>query len=93
MFLDIDNSLSTRQFATGAQVVVVGADLRRGPIGDNGGVAFCTLWVVSAGDIEVETADGDTVTILSVEAGTHLPIQVKRVVSMEMGAGEVIALY
>ena len=39
MFLDIDNSLSTRQFATGAQVVVVGADLRRGPIGDNGGVA------------------------------------------------------
>ena len=89
MFVDVDNSLSTRQTATGAQAVVVGDDLRRGP--EN--VACCTLFVGTAGHVEVLTADGDTVTFTNVPSGTHLPIQVRRVISLAGGAADVIALY
>jgi hypothetical protein len=89
MFLDIDNSLSTRQAATGAAVVVVSADLTRGPEG----VASCTLYVGGAGDVTVTTADGDSVTFTAVPAGTFLPIQVTQVSATTVGAGLIIALY
>jgi hypothetical protein len=89
MFTNVDNSLSTRQAPRGARVVVVGDDLRRGP----GNVASCTLFVGTGGNVEVETADGDTVTFMNVANGTHLPIQVRQVVSLAGGAANVIALY
>ena len=96
MFLDIDNSLSTRQAATGAQVVVIGADLRRGPVGNGGGVAACTLYVGGNGNVTVTTADGDSVTFTNVVAGTLLPIQVREVTFADGDAGiagAIIALY
>ena len=93
MFLDVDNSLSTRQSATGAQVVVVGTDLRRGPVGESGGVAACTLYVGGDGDVTVTTADGDSVTFTDVLAGTLLPIQVKEVTATTVNLGLIIALY
>ena len=92
MFLDIDNSLSTRQAATGAQTVVIGADLRRGPVGDSGGVAYCTLYASTSGDATVITADGDTVTIGAIPVGSHIPLQVSQVTAWN-GASDLIALY
>jgi hypothetical protein len=86
MFLTVDNSLSTRQSPTGAAAVVAGQNLQRGE-------AYCTLFVGTGGDVEVETVDGDTVTFTNVPNGTHLHIQVTQVVSLASGAGDVIALY
>jgi hypothetical protein len=92
MFLDIDNSLNTRQAATGAQIVVVGADLRRGPVGNAGGVAYCTLFIAHSGDITLITADGDEISMPGIPAGTHLPLQVRTVTAWS-GDEALIALY
>ena len=97
MFLDVDNSLNTRQSPTGAVVIkdtvsaidILGTDLRRGP----GKVATCSLYVGTAGRLNVTTADGDTVNIVTNVDGTFLPLQVIRVNSIFGGTDNIIGLY
>lgn len=52
------------------------------------------LWVGGAGDVAVIMA-GDTaaVTLLAVEAGTLLPVQVSKVMSTNTTATSIVALY
>ena len=81
MFLDVDNSLNTRQTATGAAEVVFDTDLRRGP----GKVACCTLLIHNggSGNLDLVTADGDSITMeIDTSNGPfHLNLQVRRVLS------------
>lgn len=51
------------------------------------------LWVGGAGNVAVITADGDTVTIVGVPAGTLLPIMVSRVLSTNTTATNILAGY
>src|SRR3990167_3224603 len=39
------------------------------------------IWVGGAGNLQVQTQNGETVTIVGVVAGTLLPLSVKRVLS------------
>jgi len=91
MFLTVDNSLDTRQAATGAALVIPDdtGDLRRGP----DGVATCTLWVIGTGAIRVLTQDGDDITIPGVVANTFIPLQVTRVFATGTVATNIVALY
>lgn len=53
----------------------------------------CVLYSGSGGTIRVLTAGGDDVTLVSVPAGTVLPIQVVRVFSSVTNATGIIALW
>ena len=97
MFLDVDNSLSTRQSPAGAVVIrdtisvidIMDTDLRRGP--DN--VATCSLYVGDAGAVDVTTADGDRLVINVQEDATFLPLQVRIVHAAGTAGDNIIGLY
>ena len=101
MFLtDPQNSLNTRKSPSGAFVIDAGGDqvgmdinLRRDD--------YCpTLYISSRGpggpglgDIHVETANGDDVTINIGGVNTHLPLQAVKVLSAGTKCEDIIALY
>ena len=91
MFTSLQNSLSTRELPQGAAECTFDIDLTRGPANNS----FCSLWIGATGDVEVITAGGETVTFLSLQAGTHLPIQVQQVVSggTTVAANTIVCLY
>ena len=100
MFLtDPQNSVNTRRSATGAFVVDDGGD-KVGMDIDLRRDEYCpTLYIASrgtglgAGDVHVETANGDDVTINVGAVNTHLPLQVKKVFSAGTLCEDIIALY
>lgn len=51
------------------------------------------LYVGGAGNVAVVTAEGDTITILGVTAGTLLPLMVKQVMSTNTTAENITALW
>ena len=51
------------------------------------------LFVGAAGNIKVDMALGTTLTFTGVQAGSILPIQVKRVYSTDTTATDIVALY
>lgn len=51
------------------------------------------LFVGAAGDIKVDMALGTTLTFANVQAGSILPVQVKRVYSTDTTATDIVALY
>ena len=63
----------------------------------NGGLAGasdpCVLYSGSGGTIRVLTAGGDDVTLVSVPAGTVLPLQIVRVFSATTSATGMVALW
>ena len=63
----------------------------------NGGVVGasdpCVLYSGSGGTIRVLTAGGDDVTLVSVPAGTVLPLQIVRVFSATTSATGMVALW
>lgn len=52
-----------------------------------------SLWIGGAGDVAVVCQDGSVATIAGVNAGTLLPIAVKRVNSTNTTATSIVALY
>lgn len=50
------------------------------------------LWVGGAGDVKVNTANGDTITLVGVAAGSLLPVAVKRVFATLTTATSIVAL-
>lgn len=50
------------------------------------------LWVGGAGNVSVETAGGDTVTFVGVQAGSLIPIEVNHVRSTSTTATDILAL-
>lgn len=57
--------------------------------GNNG----CVLYVGGSGNIRVMTIGGDDVLFSNVQAGTFMPVQVKRVYSTNTTATGIIALW
>jgi len=51
------------------------------------------LYVGGAGDLKIDMADGSTVTLVAVPAGTLLPFSVKRVYLSDTNADYILALY
>ena len=51
------------------------------------------LYVGAAGDVKVDTSDGDTVTFTALAAGIVHPIRVKRVYSTGTTATNITAVY
>lgn len=51
------------------------------------------LFVGAAGDIKVDMSLGTTLTFANVQAGSILPVQVKRVYSTDTTATDIVALY
>ncbi len=50
------------------------------------------LWVGGAGDVKVTTANGDTITLSGVQAGTLIPVAVSRVFATLTTATLIVAL-
>lgn len=57
--------------------------------GNNG----CVLYVGGAGNVKVLTAGGSEVTFTGVQAGTFMPVQVKRVFATGTTATSIVALW
>lgn len=51
------------------------------------------LWIGGAGNVRVEMLDGQTLTLSGVQAGTLLPIRVKKVLSTSTTATLIVALW
>lgn len=51
------------------------------------------LYIGGAGNISLDTAEGTTLTFSALQAGTILPLQVKRVRATSTTATDIIALY
>ncbi|WP_407496372.1 hypothetical protein [Pseudooceanicola sp. MF1-13] len=51
------------------------------------------IYVGAGGDISVTLADGDTVTLAAVPAGSFLPLRVSRVFTTGTTAGAMLALW
>ena len=51
------------------------------------------IWVGGAGDVAVLMSDDTTVTFAGVQAGSLLPIRVKRVNATDTTATSIVALY
>lgn len=73
--------------ANGAVAIVPadGADLTISP--------SRALFVGTAGNVNVDTAQGDTVLFKNVPAGSILPVSVRRVRSTNTTAADIVALY
>lgn len=55
---------------------------------------YCrALWVGGAGNLAVITSVGETVTFVGVQAGTLIPMRVKRVLTAGTTATSLLALY
>ncbi len=50
------------------------------------------LWIGGAGDVKVDTANGDTITLAGATAGTVVPVAVKRVYATLTTATNIVAL-
>ena len=75
MYTGLKNSLNTRYFAyTIKSDIEFDEDLRL----ENG--ESCTIWIGKKGDVVVEAFDGSIGTFKSVPAGTHLPVQVNKII-------------
>jgi hypothetical protein len=53
----------------------------------------CVLYIGVAGNLKVDTAGGDTVTFVGVNAGSFFPVQVLRVWATGTTATSIIALW
>ena len=53
----------------------------------------CVLYVGSTGNLKVETVGGDEVTLVNVNSGTFVPVQVKKVFATGTTVTNVIALW
>lgn len=51
------------------------------------------LWVGGAGNINLDTADGQTVVFAGIPAGTILPVRVKRIRATSTTATNIVAMY
>ena len=60
---------------------------------DGSGNNGCILYVGSAGNVQVVTVGGDTVTFVGVVAGTFLPVLVKQVVAAGTTASNILACW
>lgn len=60
---------------------------------DSADLAFITsgIWVGGAGNMNVDTYEGDTVLISGIAAGTFLPIKVRRIHSTSTTATLIVA--
>ncbi len=90
MIVDAKNSINTRNSAVGIGECIYDKDLRR-----SNATGHCTLWIGGNGDVTVETFDGDIGTFKSVPAGTHLPVQVIKVIGKgtTVPAAQITCLY
>lgn len=61
-------------------------------VSDTTEIRATALWVGGAGDMSVETAGGDTVTFVGIQAGSLVPIEVKKVRSTSTTATDILAL-
>lgn len=59
---------------------------------DTNGNVFDSLWVGVTGNLAIQTAQGDDITIVAVPAGTLLPIQVKLVKATGTTATSILGL-
>ena len=60
---------------------------------DGSGHNGCILYVGTAGNVELVTVGGDTVTFVGVVAGTFLPVLVKQVVAAGTTASNILACW
>tara|TARA_R110000824_G_scaffold54463_17_gene150326 strand:+ start:4603 stop:4872 length:270 start_codon:yes stop_codon:yes gene_type:complete len=60
---------------------------------DGSGNNGCILYVGVAGNVELVTVGGDTVTFVGVVAGTFLPVLVKQVVAAGTTASNILACW
>lgn len=60
---------------------------------DGSGNNGCILYVGTAGNVELVTVGGDTVTFVGVVAGTFLPVLVKQVVAAGTTASNILACW
>jgi len=51
------------------------------------------IYVGTSGNLKVDTADGDTVTFVSLSAGVIHPMRVRRVYATGTTAGSIIGVY
>jgi hypothetical protein len=77
--------MSAADPAIGALVSTTGTDLARNDCR--------ALYIGGAGDLAVTTSLGEVVTFVGVQAGTILPIRVKRVNTSGTTATNILALY
>ena len=89
MAIEFKNSVQTRNAAVGITECIFDKDLTI-PQG-----ICCTLWVGGNGDIKVETFNGSIGTFKTVPAGTHLPVQVRKIIGegTTVPAAQITCLY
>lgn len=58
--------------------------------GDNNG---CVLYVGSSGTLKVQTAGGDIVTFVGLNAGSFIPVQVVQVFALGTSCTNILALW
>ena len=88
MIIDWKNGLNTRNSAIGIGKCIYDKDL-------SGGSSGCTLWIGGNGDVTVQAMDGSIGTFKTVPAGTHLPVQVIKVIGegTTVPAAQITCLY
>ncbi len=53
----------------------------------------CLLYVGTAGNVKVETVGGDEVTLVGINTGAFIPVQVKKVFATGTTASNILALW
>ena len=85
--------MSYQRLQVGRAAVVTPSDTVNIPSVTGGSNNGCVLYVGGAGNLRVLTIGGDDVLFSNIQAGSFLPVQVKRVFSTNTTATGIVALW
>lgn len=81
---------SATEVALSSDIISSGSAYTTYRMGEN---SSCVLYIGGAGDVAIETFDGNQITLAGVNAGQFLPVMVRKVLSTGTTATNIVALW